>query len=92
MSKMHIVKRAIIMAAGKGERMLPLTADTPKPLVRVNGVRIIDTLLDALVSVGITEITIIGGYQFEKLKDLLKKYPSLKLIEENSKDSAVGLL
>ena len=75
------VKRAIILAAGFGSRMMPATTDRPKPMVRVNGVRIIDTLLDALVSVGITEITIIGGYQFEKLKDLLKKYPSLKLIE-----------
>ena len=75
------VKRAIILAAGLGSRMMPATADRPKPMVRVNGVRIIDTLLDAIVSVGITEITIIGGYQYEKLKDLLEKYPFLKLIE-----------
>ena len=56
MSKMHIVKRAIIMAAGKGERMLPLTADTPKPLVRVNGVRMIDTVIRGLNNNGINEI------------------------------------
>ena len=75
------VRRAIILAAGFGSRMMPATADRPKPMVRVNGVRIIDTLLDSLTAVGIREITIIGGYQFEKLKELQEKYPYVKLIE-----------
>ena len=43
---MNTVKRAIIMAAGTGSRMNPVTLDTPKPLVRVNGVRMIDTVWD----------------------------------------------
>ncbi len=81
------VRRAIILAAGFGSRMMPATADRPKPMVRVNGVRIIDTLLDSLTAVGIREITIIGGYQFEKLKELQEKYPFVKLIE--NKDYAV---
>ena len=75
------VKRAIILAAGFGSRMMPATKDCPKPMVTVNGVRIIDTLLDAFVKVGIKDITIIGGYQFEKLKALLVRYPFLNLIE-----------
>ena len=81
------VRRAIILAAGFGSRMMPATADRPKPMVCVNGVRIIDTLLDSLTAVGIREITIIGGYQFEKLKELQEKYPFVKLIE--NKDYAV---
>ncbi len=81
------VRRAIILAAGFGSRMMPATADRPKPMVRVNGVRIIDTLLDSLTAVGIREITIIGGYQFEKLKELQDKYPFVRLIE--NKDYAV---
>ena len=75
------VKRAIILAAGFGSRMMPATADRPKPMVTVNGVRIIDTLLGALVAAGVEEITIIGGYRFEKLGELLEKYPLIKLIE-----------
>ena len=75
------VKRAIILAAGFGSRMMPATADRPKPMVRINGVRIIDTLLDALIAVGIKDITIIGGYKFNKLKELEEKYPFVKLIE-----------
>ena len=77
------VKRAIILAAGFGSRMMPATEDKPKPMVTVNGVRIIDTLLDALVAVGIEEITIIGGYRFDKLCELKEKYPYIKLIENN---------
>ena len=75
------VRRAVILAAGFGSRMMPATADRPKPMVEVNGVRIIDTLLDALVSAGIREITVVGGYRFERLKELLEKYPFLRLIE-----------
>ena len=75
------VKRAVILAAGFGSRMMPATADRPKPMVEVNGVRIIDTLLDALVAAGIREITIVGGYCYDKLGDLLAKYPFLRLIE-----------
>ena len=61
------VKRAVIMAAGFGSRMVPVTLDRPKPMVKVNGVRIIDTLLDALVSVGIKDITLVRGYKKEKI-------------------------
>ena len=53
---MHEVKRAIIMAAGTGSRMQPVTLTTPKPMIRVNGVRMIDTVIDALHKNGIFEI------------------------------------
>lgn len=62
----HIVKRAIIMAAGIGKRMQPLTFKTPKPLVRVNGVRMIDTVVDGLRSNGISEIYVVVGYLKEQ--------------------------
>ena len=78
------VKRAIIVAAGFGSRMMPATADRPKPMVRVNGVRIIDTLMDALTAAGITDVTVVGGYQYDKLKDLLGKYPFLRLVENTA--------
>ena len=45
--------------------MMPATADRPKPLVTVNGVRILETLLDALVAVGIRDITVVRGYRKE---------------------------
>lgn len=42
------VERAIIMAAGLGKRMHPVTLTTPKPLVKVNGKRMIDTVIEGL--------------------------------------------
>ena len=75
------VRKAIVIAAGFGSRMAPVTLDTPKPLVKVKGVRIIDTLLDSLLAVGIDNITIVVGYKKEQFQELLKKYPTLKFIE-----------
>ena len=50
---MHKAERAIIMGAGMGTRLRPVTDNLPKPLVRVNGVRIIDTVIGALRANGI---------------------------------------
>lgn len=75
------VQRAIFMAAGFGSRMVPLTLNTPKPLIRVNGVRMIDTLLDAVLAAGIPEIYVIRGYLAEQFDQLLYKYPMIKFIE-----------
>ena len=75
------VKRAVFIAAGFGSRMVPITFNTPKPLVRVNGTRIIDTLLDAVVAAGIPEIVIVRGYLGEQFDQLLYKYPNIKFVE-----------
>ena len=75
------VRKAIILAAGFGQRLAPVTLDTPKPLVKVNGVRIIDTLLDALYAKGITNITIVRGYKKEQFNQLLEKYPTIQFID-----------
>ena len=78
---MNKVERAVILAAGKGERLRPVTLDTPKPLVKVNGVRMIDTILIALLRNGIKEIYVVTGYQKEKFRDLVCQYPQIVLIE-----------
>lgn len=75
------VKRAIFIAAGFGARLVPITLNTPKPLVRVNGVRMIDTLLDAVTAAEIPEIIIVRGYLGEQFDQLLYKYPQIKFVE-----------
>lgn len=75
------VKRAVFIAAGFGSRLVPITLNTPKPLVRVNGVRMIDTLLDAVTAVGIEEIYVVRGYLGEQFDQLLYKYPMIRFIE-----------
>lgn len=80
------VKRAVIMGAGFGSRMMPATKNCPKPMVKVNGKRIIETQLDALIDAGIKDITIVRGYKKEKYDELLKKYPFLKFIDNDDYD------
>lgn len=75
------VKRAIFMAAGFGTRMAPLTLTTPKPLVTVNGQRIIDGLIDACLKAGIEELYVVRGYLAEKFDELLSKYPMVRFVE-----------
>lgn len=82
------VKRAVFIAAGFGSRLVPVTLNTPKPLVRVNGKRIIDTLLDAVLEAGITEIYIVRGYLAEQFDQLLYKYPMIKFIENPAYNEA----
>lgn len=75
------VKRAIFIAAGFGSRLVPITLNTPKPLVRVHGKRMIDTLLDAVVAAGIQEIYLVRGYLGEQFDQLLYQYPNIRFIE-----------
>ncbi|MCI8600956.1 MAG: NTP transferase domain-containing protein [Oscillospiraceae bacterium] len=75
------VKRAIILAAGFGSRMMPITLNTPKGLVKVRGKPIIETMLDAIVRAGIEEIYIVRGYLADHYDILLKKYPNIIFVE-----------
>ena len=82
------VKRIIFIAAGFGTRLVPITLNTPKPLVRVHGERIIDSMLDAANHAGIQEIYIVRGYLSEQFDQLLYKYPNIKFIENPAYNEA----
>ena len=84
---MHEVKRAIIMAAGLGKRMRPITLETPKPLIKVNGVRMIDTVIQGLQANGIREIYIVVGYLKEQFATLINEYNGITLVENPLYDS-----
>lgn len=78
---MYKVERAIIMAAGVGQRMQPLTNEIPKPMVKVNGVRMIQTVIDGLMKNGIDEIYVVVGYLKDKFHELKEEYPNIQIIE-----------
>lgn len=82
------VKRIVFIAAGFGTRLVPITLNTPKSLIRVKGVRIIDTIIDAAVAAGIEEIIIVRGYLSEQFDQLLYKYPNIKFIENPAYNEA----
>ena len=65
---------AIILAAGMGTRLRPLTNDCPKCLVAVNGVPMVERQIQFLKEKGIDDITLISGYKAEALAYLKDRY------------------
>ena len=65
---------AIILAAGMGTRLRPLTNDRPKCLVEVNGIPMVERQIQFLKEKGIDDITLISGYKAEALDFLKEKY------------------
>ena len=78
---MEQIKRAIIVGAGEGQRLRPVTLTTPKPLVKVHGVRLIDTSIQALKKNGIHEIYIVVGYKKEQFFETYKDDPDITVLE-----------
>lgn len=79
-SKTYKAENAIIVAAGVGERLFPLTKTTPKPLIKVQGKRMIEGLIESLIKNGITEIVVVVGHLKEQFNYLPEKYQEAKII------------
>lgn len=67
--------KAIIIGAGRGRRLMPLTEDGPKCYALIGGRRILDWALDALRAAGLHEVVFIGGYRMERIQ---ADYPELR--------------
>ena len=89
---MERVKQAVIIAAGEGSRLRPVTQKIPKPLIPVNGTRMIDTSIRALKNNGIHEIYIITGYRREQFRELYRDDPDIRLIENPYYDQGNNII
>jgi bifunctional UDP-N-acetylglucosamine pyrophosphorylase/glucosamine-1-phosphate N-acetyltransferase len=88
--------KAVVLAAGRGERLWPLTEDTPKPLLPVANKSILERTCEALVSAGIRQIILVVGFRSEKIRDRLGKGEAigseLKYVrQKNAKGTADAL-
>jgi choline kinase len=83
-NKMTQPVKAIILSAGQGRRLLPLTESTPKCLLPVSDKPVLAWQMDALLAVGIDEITIVAGFQADLIEALLQQryadYPKIKIL------------
>jgi choline kinase len=74
------IDKAIILSAGKGSRLLPLTADRPKCLIELNGKSLLEWQLDALSASGVGEIVVVTGFRDDLVDAVAARRPGVRTL------------
>ena len=81
------IKYGMILAAGLGKRMQPLTLKTPKPLLKINNLTLLERAINLLISHGVQEISINVHYLSEQIQSFIsKKKYKVKITISNEED------
>lgn len=83
---MDVPETAVVLAAGQGKRMRPLSAVTPKPLVEVGGRALIDHCLDGLAAVGVKRAIVNVHYLADLIEAHLKRRRTPKIVISSERD------
>lgn len=75
--------KAVILAAGKGSRLSPMTLLKPKPLLKINGKTLLENMIKCLKNGGIKDITVVTGYKNEMFNPYKKKLGFKKVISKD---------
>tara|TARA_B100001939_G_C16898719_1_gene598870 strand:+ start:677 stop:1366 length:690 start_codon:yes stop_codon:yes gene_type:complete len=91
------IKTALILCAGYGKRLNPLTLDTPKPLIKLNNITLLENTINLISSLGIQKIKINTFYLKEKIKSFLDNFQSdikIEIIDDGKDilDTGGGIL
>ena len=66
------IKNAMILAAGYGKRLLPITEKIPKPLIKIGQKNLLERSIETLIKIGVTKVVINTFYLSDKIKEFLK--------------------
>ena len=91
------IKKAMILAAGFGKRMLPLTKNTPKPLIKVGPKNLLERSIEILIKIGINELVLNTHHLSKEIENFLQKKNyeiSISIIKEEKEllDTGGGIL
>lgn len=84
------IRQAMVLAAGLGTRMRPITDTIPKPLVKIDGKPMIDYALDSLVAAGVERAVVNVHHFADQMLDHLGKYHGLDIVISDERDALMN--
>ncbi len=85
-----MVDRGVILAAGRGTRLGPLTDSVPKPLLDIGGTPLLVRILDGLVEAGVVESVVVAGYRADQVRSALAGRSGVEIVVQTELNGTAG--